>query len=167
MTLPASFPLSMSQISSELGLSVVFDWPLSIDNPLILALAGKTSLPVSFSDLLGQSGHVISNGTVQQRGTFDYYVNLPSSSVFFSRSGGYISTLEETTSDQNLLLTMTDPHPSFTGNIKVTNATLNRSLILSYIGNGQWGGPSGGGVGGIGIFGHAGSTYTFTIYPAN
>jgi hypothetical protein len=162
VTLPASFPLSMSQVATELGRSL----PLSMNDPMVLALASKPNLPASFSDLLGQSGHVNANGTVQQFGTFDYRVNF-TGTPFFSPIGGYISTLQESTTSQNLAVFSTDLHPSWTGKILVTNTSLGRSLKLSFVGNGQWGGPSGGGAGGIGIFANAGATYNFTIYPSN
>ncbi|MGN6084922.1 hypothetical protein [Trinickia sp.] len=163
MTLPASFPLSMSQVATELGLSL----PLSLNHPWVIALGGVgPTLPLGFSDLLGQSGHVNANGTVQQISNVDYRVNL-TGTPFFSRFGGYISTLEETTFSTNLLVSNTDLHPTYTGKIKIINTTLGDSLVLSYIGSGQWGGATGGGAGGIGIFGHAGATYNFTIYPSN
>ena len=66
MTLPASFPMSMSQIATELGLSL----PLSISDPWVLALAGKSALPVSFSDLLGQTARPNFNATPSSDGTF-------------------------------------------------------------------------------------------------
>jgi hypothetical protein len=162
MTLPASFPLSMSQIATELGLSL----PLSINHPWVLALAAKPTLPVSFSDLLGQSGHVNANGTVQQQSAFVFYVDF-TGTPFFSVSGGYIWRLEEANSAANLSVFSTDLHPTYTGNVIATNTTLGRSLVLSYVGNGQWGGSAGGGAGGIGIFSNAGATYNFTIYPSN
>lgn len=65
MTLPASFPLSMSQIAIELGISL----PLSINNAWVLALANKTALPVSFSDLIGKSGRVDGNFNVNSNGS--------------------------------------------------------------------------------------------------
>lgn len=59
MTLPASFPLSMSQIATELGKSL----PLSILDPWVIALAGKSAAPVSFSNLLGKTGSFSGNVT--------------------------------------------------------------------------------------------------------
>lgn len=161
--LPNFFPISMSQVATELGLSL----PLSMQHSWVMALADKTAPPVSFSDLLGQSGHVNASGSVQQRTNSDFFVDLPTTAVFFSRTGGYISQLEESTLGNDLLVSSTSfPVPGYTGKIKVTNTTLGRSLVLSYIGSAQWGGASGGGAGGIGIFGNAGSTYNFTIYPS-
>lgn len=53
MTLPASFPLSMSQVAAELGTTL----PLSLLDPSVVALAGKSGPPVSMSDLLGKSAN--------------------------------------------------------------------------------------------------------------
>ena len=51
MTLPASFPLSMSQVATELGVAL----PLSLDAANVRSLAGVATGPISFSNLLGKS----------------------------------------------------------------------------------------------------------------
>lgn len=65
MTLPAAFPLSMSQVATELGLPL----PLSMNHAWILALADKTALPLSLSDLLGKSGRVDGAFNVNSNGS--------------------------------------------------------------------------------------------------
>lgn len=57
MTLPASGPISMSDIAAELGISAQ---GLSLGDSRVRALAGKPSGPISFSDLYGKSATTLS-----------------------------------------------------------------------------------------------------------
>ena len=57
MTLPVDFPLSMSQVAAELDRPL----PLSLLDPEVIALAGKTSGPIHMSDLLGKSAKSLIN----------------------------------------------------------------------------------------------------------
>lgn len=79
MTLPSSFPLSMSQVAAELGKSL----PLSLLNPDVVALAGKSGPPVSFSDLLGKSSGFPSTMTAGV-GTVDTNNGGYDSELYFS-----------------------------------------------------------------------------------
>lgn len=163
MTLPAALPLSMSQVAAELSRTL----PLSLSDPMIIALAGKPGLPVSFSDLLGQTGGFSKNGTVVQAGSFEYYVNLPVVNFF---RGNSQFKLDESTSSANLLVTNFGQPINWTGKLSVTShlgGSIFQQLTLSYIGGQQWGGAGGGGAGGIGIYGSSGVTMAFIIYPSN
>lgn len=81
MTLPAAFPLSMSQVATELGLSL----PLSLSHAWVEALARKTALPVSFSDLLGKTGRFDGNLTVNLTDG-STYAEIDTSLSFFNIS---------------------------------------------------------------------------------
>ena len=57
MTLPSTYPISMSQVLDELKLfNPSRAYPISLLDTDVLHLARKTAGPVSFSDLLGRSG---------------------------------------------------------------------------------------------------------------
>ena len=58
MTLPASGPISMSQVAAELGISAT---GLSLNDSRVRALAGKPSGAISFADLLGKSAAGVVN----------------------------------------------------------------------------------------------------------
>lgn len=156
--MPASFPYSESDAATELGLSL----PISANHAWLIALAGKTALPYSASDLLGKTGHFSGSRTVQQAGQFNYFVDVSGNNFFDASLNG----IGETNAAANLSVTTLVSPTKYTGNIKVTNVTLGRSLVLSYVGSGVWGGASGGGAGGIGIAFNTGQTYQFTIYPS-
>lgn len=164
MTLPASFPLSMSQVAAELGLSL----PLSINHPWVILLSGNASppaLPVSFSQLLGQSGNYQFSGLIQQNGNFDYFVGL-GENIFF---GSLLDSLHEGSATGVIVYTINSSAIANPQKIIVTNKTENKSAVLS-----QVPGTGTGGVnlqwqllsGSIGIFGNAGQTHNFTIYPS-
>lgn len=157
MTLPASFPLSMSQIATELGLSL----PLSLTHPWVLLLNGGGP-PVSFSQLLGLTGRFDGNEVITGSG-FNYAVSL-GGAPFFS---GTLNGLSETTASANLQLVASSA-PNWTGNVFVKDNTTGLSKVLAFQGGSPptWGGASGGGAGGIGIFGNTGQTHSFTILPS-
>jgi len=58
MTLPASFPLSMSQVNTELGRAT--NATTSLTESAVRTLAQKPSGAVSFSDLLGKASLTVS-----------------------------------------------------------------------------------------------------------
>ncbi|MGF6777826.1 hypothetical protein [Paraburkholderia sp. GAS334] len=127
MTLPASFTLSMSQIAAELGLSL----PLSLNHAWVEALANKSGLPVSFSDLLGKTGRFDGNISINVTG----FGPFPSGSTLFG------ATLSQITGGYNgaTLLTVeidfnngTWP-PNYTGNFKLTNNSTGASCVLSQL----------------------------------
>lgn len=151
MTLPASFPLSMSQIASELGRTL----PLSLLDSWVIALAGKSGAPVSFSDLLGKTARFDGNGTISQIGQFQYQAALPNPPFF----GGTLAVIQETTSTVGIIAN--SPYPNWTGKLSVKDNTTGQSKVLTYGGSGTWTAS-----GSIGIFGSSG-THNFTILPSS
>lgn len=163
MTLPSSPPLSGSQVATELGLSL----PLAMNHAWILLLSGKYSLPISFSDLLGKSGNCGGSAQIQQSGNFDFFASF-SNIPFFNCS---IIEIEESTSGGLVVYSAQGSYAAQNpAKILVKDNTTGQSAVvpqLSGTGNGliglQWQLKPGG----IGIFGAAGQTHNFTIYPSN
>lgn len=154
MTLPASFPMSMSQISAELGISL----PLSINHAWVIALAGKSALPVSFSDLLGQTGTATGNATASSGGGG---IIAPFSAPWFR---GQISQLAATTGGApgNTVSISFSSAPNWNGNISLKNNTTNASIVLSKQSSTAWQVNSN-----PGNIVRAGFTDNFTIQPSN
>jgi hypothetical protein len=150
MTLPASFPMSMSQIATELGLSL----PLSINNAWVIALAGKSALPVGFSDLLGKAGHFSGNLTTGAAGQV-FEVDFTSSFFF----GGQLQYFRQQTVSTVLVFSSA---PNWSGNIIVTNTTLGVSSVLTKTNSTQWNGNAP-----QGMLGLNGSVNNITVYPSN
>lgn len=126
MTLPASFPMSMSQIATELGLSL----PLSINHAWVIALAGKSGMPVSFSDLLGKTGHFSASLTGGGAGPV-LGVNF-SSAPFF---GGQLNQLMQQSASLSLTFSVA---PNWGGNIAV--GTTGYSTVLTKTNSTTWSG---------------------------
>jgi len=127
MTLPASFPLSMSQIAAELGKSL----PLSILDPWVVALAGKSAAPVSFSDLLGKTGSF--NGNVNfLMGSGVNFGTVTSTSALGSFFGGGISSLDNMgdATFKSVRLSFSSA-PNWSGKISVTNQNNGASSVLT------------------------------------
>jgi len=133
MTLPASFPLSMSQIAAELGLSL----PLKMDNVngthgwltylAGIQTAGRLPPPgtfsISFSQLLGKTAHF--NGNLTGQGAGPTLVVSFSGAPFF---GGNLNTLSQQSSALSLSFSVP---PYFLGNILVTNTTFGTGAVLT------------------------------------
>ncbi|WP_175741447.1 hypothetical protein [Burkholderia ambifaria] len=154
MTLPASFPMSMSQIAAELGLSL----PISINHTWIIALAGKSGLPVSFSDLLGQTGIATGNATGTSGGGG---ITAPFSSPWFR---GQISQLGATTGGApGLTVSISfSSAPNWSGNILLKNNTTGGSIVLPKVNSTSWSINSN-----PGNIVRSGFTDNFTIQPSN
>ncbi|HHX4053946.1 MAG: hypothetical protein ACN6QT_36455 [Burkholderia contaminans] len=154
MTLPVSFPLSMSQIATEIGLSL----PLSLSHGWVIALAGKSSLPVSFSDLLGQTGTATGNATASSGGGG---IIAPFSSPWFR---GQISQLGATTGGlPGLTVSISfSIAPNWSGNILLKNNTTNGSIVLAKQSSTAWQVNSN-----PGNIVRAGFTDNFTIQPSS
>ncbi|WP_158683434.1 hypothetical protein [Burkholderia sp. BE12] len=154
MTLPASFPMSMSQIASELTLSL----PLHLEHPWVLALAGKSGAPVSFSNLLGQTGTATGNATATAGGGG---IIAPFSSPWFR---GQISQLGATTGGlPGLTVSIAfSSAPNWSGNILLKNNTTGGSVVLPKVNSTSWQVNSN-----PGNILRAGFTDNFTITPSN
>lgn len=151
MTLPVAFPLSMSQVATELGLSL----PLSMSNPWVIALAGKSALPVSFSNLLGKTGRYDGSNTVSSGPVYSISLNNP----FF---GGTLNSLSQQGAG-NLTLGFSSA-PNWSGNIKVTNNSSGAIGVLSKQNSTTW--FLAGANGNI-LSTRSGNTDSFTILPSN
>jgi hypothetical protein len=84
MTLPASFPLSMSQVATELGVAL----PLSLNAPNVLTLAGLGAPPISMSNLLGKSNFTPVTNTYSAAGSFTETVPAAATQVVITMWGG-------------------------------------------------------------------------------
>lgn len=152
MTLPASFPLSLSQVATELGLSL----PLSINHAWVIALAGKSALPVSFSDLLGQTGSPNWNGTP----TGSPVVTMSMSVPFFRGTTSSIGS-DGSTPVQNLFLNFSVA-PNWSGKILFKNTTTGGSTLLTKVNSTTWE-AVGGGIGPM----RSGTADNYTLSPSN
>lgn len=155
MTLPASLPLSMSQIANELGLSL----PLSINHAWVLKLAQKSGLPVSFSNLLGKTGRFDGNvqtGAISHGRSIDW---TNGAAPFFDTS------LEEVawTSSTSASLFTWAASTWWTGNILVKNNTSGVSGVFTPAGAGIW---AASGIDANDLI-RNGATDNFTILPSN
>ena len=127
MTLPAAFPLSMSQVATELGLSL----PLSLSHAWVEALAQKAALPVSFSDLRGKTGRFDGNVSINVTG----FGPFPTGSTLF---GATLSQILGSYNGATLLTVEIDFNngtwpPNYTGNFKLTNNSTGASCVLSQL----------------------------------
>lgn len=154
MTLPTSFPMSMSQVAAELGIPL----PLWLGHSWVIALAGKSSLPVSFSDLLGQTGTATGNATGSSGGGG---ITAPFSSPWFR---GQISQLGATTGGApGLSVSISfSSAPNWNGNILLKNNTTGGSIVLPKFNSTAWQTNSN-----PGNIVRAGFTDNFTIQPSN
>lgn len=128
MTLPSSPPLSGSQVATELGLSL----PLSMNNAKVLALAGKSALPLSFSDLLGKSGSVSGNFLCSQVGSpyFYYYIDF-ANSPFFGGTLGQMQSVSNGTGVVSLYPNSTTNWGNIGESVTVKNNTTGVSVTLN------------------------------------
>ncbi|WP_321924526.1 hypothetical protein [Burkholderia sp. BCC1998] len=129
MTLPASFPLSMSQIATELGRTL----PLSLLDSWVLALAGKSGAPVSFSDLFGKTGRFDGALTGQGSGSL-VFVNFPASTPLFDIA--LVSLVQDAT--PHTILTTSAASAYWSGNIKAINNTTGVSVVMPKFSATQW-----------------------------
>jgi hypothetical protein len=143
----------MSQIATELGISP----PLSMSNPWVIALAGKSALPVSFSNLLGKTGRFDGNLTTQSGATSPPTVKITPNAPFF---GGTLASVASNTGGGCTLVFSSTPN--WNGKIRVTNNTLGLSAVFAFAGGNSWTTSTGGG-----FIGTVGSTYSFTILPSS
>lgn len=154
MTLPTG-SLSMSQIATELGLSL----PLSLQHAWVRALAQVGGAACDFNSLRGKTGRfdgIITTFQTGSGGSTAYHAALNPAPFF----GAVLGNINEALIGGSISVTIASGTPSFTGNIVVKNNTLGHAQILSWNGS-FWSGTdsSGGIVPGV-------STYSFTILPS-
>jgi hypothetical protein len=136
MTLPASFPLSMSQIATEIGASL----PLSLSDARVVFLANKSALPVSFSNLLGKTGRFDGSALASSTGggvfvSLGFAIWFGGELASFGGSFGGPGGTNTTLSFQG----GGPAAPNWNGNIKVINNTTSTSVILSKENSFNWG----------------------------
>jgi hypothetical protein len=135
MTLPASGPISMSQVSVELGLAA--NYPLSLNNSWVRYLGQVAqSGVVSFLNLLGKTATY--NGPAPS-GVSGAYAIFPSPPWF----GGVLQEIDVfgPSGGNEFLLWFSQGAslPNWPNNIKVTNLTTGVSAVFTPVGNGyQW-----------------------------
>lgn len=123
MTLHASFPLSMSQVAVELGLSL----PLSVNHPWIVALAQKSGLPVSFSDLLGKTGRFDGNVAINATGFGPMSAPLFGATLV-QLTGAFNGTI---LTQANINFATGTWPPNYTGKLLLTNNTTGISCVCT------------------------------------
>lgn len=152
MTLPAAFPMSMSQIATELGLSL----PLSLNHPWVLLLAQVGGLPLSFNTLLSKTGR-FDGSLFCASGGGGQTINFGGAPWF----GGQLLS-----AGQNVTIPTTSigfsVAPNWPGNILLRNNTTGASIVLPKTGSTQW---SAGGT--VGNLFRAGQTDNFTVLPSS
>lgn len=125
MTLPASGPISMSQVSVELGLSATYN--LSLDNSWVRYLgqvAGSGTI-CSFLNLQGKTGTFQG---VAPSGTGALYAVFPSAPWF----GGILEELDAFSPSQgNQFIFTFAVAPNWPNNIKITNLSTGVSATFT------------------------------------
>lgn len=139
MTLQASYPLSLSQIAAELGLSL----PLSLNHAWVIALAGKSAPPVSFSDLLGKTGSI--NGAITFRmGSGAGFGTVSSTTplgALFVANVLYIDNMGDSSGASARIFFSTPPN--WSGKFLVTNQSNGASALLTQQNSTTWATSSG------------------------
>lgn len=168
MTLPASLPLSMSQIAAEISKTL----PLSLLDPWVIALTGKSGAPVSFSDLLGKTGSFNGSVTFTMGSGVRFGTVQSSPSPLTAFFGGTISIITTGTgngSSGSINFDTSQPAPNWSGNIKITNQTAGASGVMTkqsaYVWSGS--GMQAGTIPGGGLSGGQSTTATMLIQPSN
>jgi hypothetical protein len=162
VTLPSSPPLSLSQVATELGLSA----PLSLGHAWIIALAGKSALPVSMSDLLGKTGRF--DGSVfANSGAYGNDGSLTLNNPFFGGTMTQLATVDSNNPAGVPLRTQLQFSiaPGWTGKILAKNNTTGVSVTLTMSSSTLWWSGATGGF--PSNFIRPGQTDSFTILPSN
>ena len=126
MTLPASFPLSMSQVAAELGATL----PLSMLDARVLGLAQLGGAPVSFSNLLGKTGRLDANMLVNSNGAF----SIPGGAAIFGAS--IVGILWQSAGNPQMQISFQTALPVYRGNLLLTNNTTGASVVMNAFGGG-------------------------------
>lgn len=117
MTLTATGALSMQDVATEIGASL----PLSLNSALVIGLANKSALPVSFNDLYGKNGNANTTKFVNPTG------GGADISVHLGFMGGFIQQINTTGGAASKVKiqfnngSASSPPTTYTGNILVKN----------------------------------------------
>ncbi|WP_147432263.1 hypothetical protein [Pararobbsia silviterrae] len=134
MTLPAALPIAMSEIATEIGTSL----QLHLGDSRVIALAGQSALPVSYSELVGKTGSITGNLGVAGE-------QMPSGVSFVNFSLPFVSgqtsgiTSKPSINSYTLIFTTA---PNWSGQIKITNNTSGSYVILTQESPTEWLGVS-------------------------
>lgn len=133
MTLPATGPISMAQVATELGISQT---GLSLNTTLVRQLAGVLSGAISMENLLGKAASFTGNVATTQVQQFLIAGNP--NAPFFS---GTLAQIGLRTNAGTQVQVETLPVSFWTSNIALINNTTGVSMTLPYLGSGVWGTP--------------------------
>lgn len=160
MTLPASFPLSSSQIYTEVGspLNGQGQRVFTMNHPFVLALANKTALPCSFSQLLGKTGRFDGNLTVYQRDQFTYEADFSGQNLY----SGALNYMQYGFVSGNVALQFSSaPNSAFTGAFLIINNSTGVSTRVTKFNSTAWTGNN------LSANFMRLATDSFTILPSN
>jgi hypothetical protein len=130
MTLPTSFPLTIAEVATELGLPL----PLSLASYFVQALAGVTALPLSMSQLLGKTGRFDGNVTTAAELNFTILGPLSAAPFFGATLSQLVSFINHNPNPPTLSVEGVGVS-GWAGNIKLLNNTTGFSAILPFLGN--------------------------------
>ena len=171
MTLPASPPLSMSQIAHELGLPLPFtintSKPLSSNWPYLLAgLGGGLGPlpPISFSNLLGKTGRFDGSLTAQLAGNPFWLWSVSfGDAPFFGGTINNLSIHGNAGGQTDAPILTFDVAPNWPNKILVKNNTTGASAVLNLTTGVQWTGSAFV----ANLIRAPGTVDSFTILPSN
>ena len=160
MTLQSTPPISLGQVATELGLST----PISLGHAWVIALAGKSALPVSLGDLLGKSGKVNQTSFCSSQAN-GLTISLGLDVLFGGQLNYYNQVHFDGVYSAVLQFLTGVTQPNWSGNLKITNNTTGVSLVLPPMGGGAWGLSSTSPVAPANLL-RAGLSDNFTIAPS-
>lgn len=152
MTLPAAFPLSMSQIANELGLS----FPLAFSHSWIVQLAQKPGFPMSFSDLLGKTGR-FDGSLFCSSGGGGQTINFGNAPWF----GGQLQSAGQLVTAPSTSIGFTTT-PNWSGNILLRNNTTGAGVVMPRTNTNVWSVATT-----VGFLFRSGQTDNFTLLPSS
>lgn len=153
MTLPTG-SLSMSQIATELGLSL----PLSLQHSWVRALAQVGGAACDFNSLRGKTGRF--GGTLATTTASNFNKVNFSSAPFF---GSTLNQLQINNSTLEVFLSFGFSAPNWSGNIRVTNNTTGATVVLSQQDSQDWHAN----VGPANLIRTGATADSFTLLPSN
>ena len=138
MTLPSSGNISLSQVATELNLSM----PLSMSHPWVRAICGSINLPASLSGARGKSARYSGNQTFTM-GSGTHFGQVGMNPPYFVLFGGYNGYINSSNIlGESARLAFDTVMPTYQGNFKFTNVSAGVSGIFTYQSPGNWTGFS-------------------------